>query len=129
MKDNQHEQLFTELTSLEGSTISGGVTKVNLKYLSVSDTQEWPRDEAYLTVDGNKIWSKTVGVGDHRIDKTFDISGSSDTLRFFEDDTWPSNHELLGAHTIPASRRGTDFKASFTQNGANYTLVYDVFRA
>ncbi|KAF3889839.1 MULTISPECIES: hypothetical protein [Nostocales] len=121
-------QLFTEMTAEEGATLSGGTARVNLKYFQIYDTQEWPRDEPYLKVDGKTIWSKDgAGVGYHDVGKTFDISGTSDTLSLWENDSWPSNDEFLGENKIYSWQRGTDLELSFTREGANYKLVYDVY--
>ncbi|KAF3889838.1 MULTISPECIES: hypothetical protein [Nostocales] len=121
-------QLFTEMTAEEGATLSGGTTQVNLKYFQIYDTQEWPQDEPYLKVDGKTIWSKDgAGVGIHTVNKRFNISGTSDTLSLWENDSWPSNDEFLGENKIYSWQRGTDLELSFTREGANYKLVYDVY--
>ncbi|MUH01824.1 hypothetical protein F7734_60065 [Scytonema sp. UIC 10036] len=123
-------QLFTEMTAEEGAILSGGTAQVHLKHFVVYDTQEWPQDEPYLQVDGKTIWSKEgVGNGTHTIDKKFNISGTFDTLSLWENDSWPSNDEFLGENKIYSWQRGTNLALSFTREGANYKLVYDVYSA
>ncbi|NEO31381.1 MAG: hypothetical protein F6K36_13290 [Symploca sp. SIO3C6] len=133
MNNNQQEQLFTELTSEEGAKVSGGawVTKLELKHFVVNDTQEWPRDEIYLKLDGKKVYSKGgVSSGDTLyINKTFTMTGSYDTLKLFENDTWPNGDEHLGTKNVFTSQIGNDQKASFTRKGADYDLYFDVYRA
>ena len=108
---------------------------LNLLYLVCNDTQEWPRDELYMKVDDRQVWSKGtgtfesgVGVGDTPgIYKSIPITGNSDTIRLYEDDTWPNGDEFLGAKTVYASQAGTGLQeAYFTREGANYTLYYTV---
>jgi hypothetical protein len=111
------------------------MANLNLLYLVCNDTQEWPRDELYMKVDGREVWSKgtdffseSVGVGDTpSINKAVPIYGDSATIRLYEDDSWPNNDEKLGTHTVYSSQVGPDMQsASFTQNGADYTLYYVV---
>ena len=132
-KMTANEQLFTELTPKEGANVSGGawVTKLHLKYFDVDSTQEWPRDEVYLRLDGKKVFSKGgVSAGDTlNVDKTYTMTGSYDQLKLYENDTWPNGDEYLGGKKVYASQIGSDQEARFTRHGADYTLYYDVFKA
>jgi hypothetical protein len=103
------------------------MAKIQLKYMVCKDTNEWPRDEIYLKQDGDNVYSKGgVSVGSTlNINRVFDMSGASDTLRLFEDDVFKD--DFLGSHTVRASEAGLGERtASFTRNGANYSLVYEV---
>lgn len=108
---------------------------LNLLYLVCNDTQEWPRDELYMKVDNQQIWSKGtgtfesgVGVGDTPgVYKSIPINGNSATIRLYEDDTWPNGDEFLGAYTVSAFEAGAGRReAYFTREGANYLLYYEV---
>ncbi|GAA6620591.1 hypothetical protein [Scytonema sp. NUACC26] len=121
-------QLFTEMTAEEGATLSGGTAQVYLKHFVIYETQEWPQDEPYLKVGDKTIWSKDgAGKGIHAIDKAFKITDAYDTLSLWENDSWPNNDEFLGENKIYSWQRGTDLELSFTGEGANYKLVYDVY--
>ncbi|MBD3886683.1 hypothetical protein IFO70_34055 [Phormidium tenue FACHB-886] len=103
------------------------MAKIQLKYMICKDTNEWPRDEIYLKKDGAKVYSEGgVSVGETvNINKIFDMSGSSDVLRLFENDVFKD--DFLGGHTVRASEAGLGERtASFTGGGANYSLVYEV---
>lgn len=102
---------------------------LKLKYMICHDTQEWPRDEVYLKADGNKVLDKGgVAPGNTlTINRDIVMTGSSDTLKLFEDDWWPSQDEHLGTHTVFTSEAGLGERtAIFNRHGANYELYYEV---
>ncbi|MEW5857777.1 MAG: hypothetical protein AB1861_10420 [Cyanobacteriota bacterium] len=106
------------------------MAKLHLKSITCYDTQEWPQDELYLKVDGKQVWSQGgVGVGDtFNINKTIDITGSSDKIQLFEDDWWPNQDEHLGNYTVSAWEAGLpEWTATFNLAGADYSLVYEVY--
>jgi hypothetical protein len=122
------KQLFTEITAEESANLNGGVaTKVNLKYFVVKDTQE-TKDEPYLKINNNVVWSATgVTENQYNVNYQFWIDGQYDVLRLHEDDGshWYDGNDFLGEHTIYTGASGTNLKASFTRDGANYELIYD----
>lgn len=106
------------------------MAKLQLKYMVAHETQEGPRDELYMKVDGKEVWSEGgVSVGDTLdIYKTIDMTGSSDKIELFEDDTWPNGDEYLGSYTANTWEAGLgEWTANFNLAGANYNLVYEVF--
>jgi hypothetical protein len=122
-------QLFTEMTAEEGATLSGGAvsTYFNLKYFVVRDTQE-TKDEPYLKRGNTTIWSATgVTENQYNVGYNFWLNGGNEVLRLWEDDGshWYDGNDFLGEHTLYAGESGTNKKASFTKDGANYELVYD----
>lgn len=103
------------------------MARIQLKFMTCNDTNEFPRDEIYLKQDGRQVYKKDgVSVGETlNINRIFTMSGSSDTLSLFEDDTFKD--DFLGSRTVYASEAGFgEQTASFTRNGANYSLVYEV---
>lgn len=100
-----------------------------LKYMVAVENQEWPRDELYMKIDGQEVWSeKKVSDGETlNINKVFTITGSSDRIDLFEDD-WLGSDEHLGTKYAYSWQQGTgEHTVSFTNHGAHYDLVYQVF--
>ncbi|MGQ4647259.1 hypothetical protein [Lyngbya aestuarii] len=108
------------------------MAKLWLKTLKAYANQEWPRDELYMKLDGSKVWDQGgVEVGDSfYIGKTYDISGYSDKIDLFEDDSWPNGDEYLGSHTVYNWETGLgEQTATFNLEGSNYQLTYEVYNA
>jgi hypothetical protein len=103
------------------------MAKIALKYMVCYDTQEWPRDEIDLQLDGTNAYVEyRVSVGDIlQINQVRNMSGSSDVLRLFEIDLF--RDDFLGRHTVYASEAGLGERtANFTRAGAHYSLAYEV---
>jgi hypothetical protein len=65
MKDNQHEQLFSELTPAEAAVVEGGL-RLTIDRIQAIRAGADPigADDTYITVNGTKIWgdySMTTG--------------------------------------------------------------------
>ena len=95
----------------------------------------WNGDEAYLKIDGNTVWSGEMSAGQNvnfDFAKTYSFSTDNATVAtlslFDEDISWiGDDDDFLGSHTVAPEFQGLGYHtASFTQDGANYTLTYAV---
>jgi hypothetical protein len=85
-------------------------------------------DEAYLVVDGQKIWGhQTIDVGQGLpVNKEVKFVNSVD-IKLFDKDGPIDKDDYLGTITVTKALKGKgEQKGKFTEDGANYTLFYQV---
>jgi hypothetical protein len=125
------EELLTELTSQEAANIHGGV-QYALCLKSIEAIQETPglgSDEAYLTVNGSRVWGRDMDTGDFAIihnDCSRDYIKFNDiaTVSLYEDDS-PFSPDPMGHFIIRGASGGVKTQY-LTGSGATYLLTYQV---
>lgn len=124
MQDNQHEQLFTELTPVEAAVIEGGKT---LRLYSIeaikASADTVGKDEAYLNFNGKKIWSRSMGTGNSApIDLSLNFYGKA-TLNLYDED--PGQDDPMGGIVVDKPTGGQRV-ATLSGSGSKYQLKYSV---
>ena len=102
MKDNQHEQLFTELTAAEAAVVEGGLRlTINRIQAIKAGADVVGADDTYITVNGRKIWGDySMTTGQTRsVNRSLTTQGSSSRVELFDDDPWPNRDDSLGGFT------------------------------
>lgn len=109
MKDFQHEQLFTELTSEQASVIEGG-RKVTVKSITCikagADTPSWLNDDdIYIKIGDQRIWGiNSMDDGQTmNVNTTVDYSGST-KISVWDDD--PGFDDFIGSITVNGAYGG-----------------------
>lgn len=127
MKDEQHEQLFTELTPEQASVIEGGKT-LRLYSIKANKAGADPvgNDEPYIIFKGNKVWSGSMGTGDFRaINKGGLTFQGTETISLYDDDASPNRDDLIKSFLIN-SPTGKPTSIILEGSGSSYTLNYEV---
>jgi hypothetical protein len=135
MKDNQHEQLFTELAPEEAAVIEGG-KRIFLKQIecinaNMDTPAAWNSDDLYLQftyANGtkDKVWGTRSMDNGHIINlgnlaRTF--NGSLKVSLWDED---PGFDDLVDSHYLDATTTGWRTKRFANANGTKYDLTYRV---
>jgi hypothetical protein len=125
MKDNQHEQLFTELTAEQAAVIEGGAT-LYLNRIECLKASSDPvgGDEPYINVNGKKVWSGSMEQGSTlTINKS--VKGSSFDTSMYDDDPWPNPDDPIGKPQYLAKGKSS---ATFGSKESNswYKLYYTI---
>jgi hypothetical protein len=126
------EELLAELTSQEAADIQGGV-QYALCLKSIEAIQETPgagSDEAYLTVNGSRVWGRDMDTGDFAIihnDCSRDYIKFNDiaTVSLYEDDSPWSSPDHMGTFIIRGATGGVTTQYMMG-SGATYLLTYQV---
>jgi hypothetical protein len=130
MKDNQQEQLFTELTPEEAAVIEGGKRIILSKIKCVKANMDSPAslnsDDVYIKFGNQTVWGPKSMDDGHEINlegigKDFT---SSINVGLWDDDPGPDDHiatSNFGAVTNVWKTR--EFNNS---NGSKYILTYKV---
>jgi hypothetical protein len=85
-------------------------------------------DEAYLVVNGQQIWGdKTINAGQGLpVNKQVNFVSSVD-IKLFDKDGPFDKDDYLGTITVTKALKGKgEQQGKFTEDGANYTLFYQV---
>jgi hypothetical protein len=85
-------------------------------------------DEAYLVVNGNKVWGqKDMSAGQSRaVNVQVNFANSVD-IKLFDKDGPFDPDDYLGTITVTSALKGKgEQKGTFTGEGAKYTLFYQV---
>ena len=124
MQDNQHEQLFTELTPTEAAVIEGGKTLRLYKIEAIeANADTFGKDEAYLNFDGKKIWSRSMGTGSSaEIDLSLNFTGTA-TLNLYDDDK--TGDDFIDGFVANKPTGGKKV-AKLSGSGSKYQLTYSV---
>ena len=106
--------------------------KLKLKKLKCVETEDFvAADEPYLVVDQNVVWGPgSLANGDtanlQSVDE-IEFTGNVGVQLFDQDTGFLDPDDLLGGITIGSGQAGQGLKtASFTGDGANYVLSYEV---
>lgn len=122
------EQLFTELTPEQADVIEGGATYyLHLSSIEcITETPGLGSDEAYLTVNGQRVWGSDMDTGDYAtINRGLEFQDLA-TISLYEDDSPWSSPDHMGTFTVAGPTNGLrvhDLEGS----GARYRLTYRVF--
>lgn len=129
MKDNQHEELFTELTPAEAAVVEGGVRVVIDRIQAIkAGADPVGADDTYITVNGDKIWgnySMTTGQTAF-VGKSYTAPGSSAQVRLFDADPWPNRDDQMGGFTA-VNTRGVLTPVRVSGSGSTYDVYYRGF--
>lgn len=123
MKDNQNEQLFSELTPAEAAFVEGGIRlKIERIQAIRAGADSGNPDDTYITVNGRKIWGNfSMRTGQSRaVNITSTRSGPSARVQLFDDDR--NADDGLGGFT--ASNTGNVLTRARVSGGGS---TYDVF--
>ncbi len=132
MKDNQHEQLFTELTPEEAAVIEGGVRITLSKIKCVKANMDTPAslnsDDVYIKLGNQTIWGPKSMDDGHEINLgnlATDIPGSTVKIGLWDDDPAPNPDDKIQERTygITNSWRTVSF---MNANGSHYQLTFYV---
>jgi hypothetical protein len=126
MKDNQHEQLFSELTPAEAAVVEGGL-RLTIDRIQAIRAGADPigADDTYITVNGTKIWGDySMTTGQTRsVNRSYTTSGSSAQVQLFDDDPWPNRDDSMGG--FPAGNtNGALRRARVSGSGSIYDVYY-----
>lgn len=128
MKDFQHEQLFTELTPEQAAVIEGGKTLrlYSIKCLT-ANADFIGKDEAYFTLGGNKIWSRSMGSDEPRvpINKSYGFEGAPH-LALYDADSYAPD-DLMGYVGVNGGTGVIEDKV-FDGSGSTYLVTYQVLQ-
>lgn len=108
------------------------MAKLTIKSIKCYDTQEGPRDEIDLLVDGTSVFYQgKVDNGDGFFigyEQTFIDSIVLDLWERDDGGWFGNDDEHLGQFSISTTPTGSDNPgiATFTQHGADYVVFYDV---
>jgi hypothetical protein len=131
MKDNQHEQLFSELTPAEAAVVEGGVRVVIDRIQALrAGADPVGADDTYITVNGVKIWGDySMTTGQTRfVGKSYTAPGSSAQVRLFDDDPWPNDDDLIGGFTA-VNTNGVLKPIRVSGGGSTYDVYYRGYTA
>ncbi|MEG4085160.1 hypothetical protein [Microcoleus sp. POL10_C6] len=126
MKDNQNEQLFSELTPAEAAVVEGGVRVVIDRIQAVRAGADLiGADDTYITVNGIKIWGDySMTTGQTRfVNRSYTASGSSAQVRLFDADPWPNDDDSMGQFTA-VNTSGALRRAPVSGAGSSYDVYY-----
>ena len=130
MKDNQHEQLFSELTPAEAAVVEGGLRLTIERIQAIrADADTIGPDDTYITVNGRKIWgdfSMTTGQS-RAVNRTLTPSGPSARVALFDAD-WPDSDDRLGAFDA-RNTNGVLTRAQVNGSGSIYDVYYRAYVA
>lgn len=124
MKDNQHEQLFSELTPAEAAVVEGGLQlTINRIQAIKANADLIGPDDTYFTVNGVKGWGDyRMTTGQTRfVNRTYASSGSSARVQLFDAD--PGNDDRLGGFTA-RNTNGVLRRARVSGSGSTYDVYY-----
>jgi preprotein translocase subunit YajC len=126
MQDNQHEQLFTELTPVEAAVIEGGIRlTINRIQAIKAGADTIGADDTYITANGSKIWGDySMTTGQTRsVNRSLTTSGSSTRVELFDDDPWPNRDDSLGGFTA-VNTNGRLRRERVNGSGSTYDVYY-----
>jgi hypothetical protein len=125
MKDNQHEQLFSELTPAEAAVVEGGF-RLTIDRIQAIKAGADPvgADDTYITVNGRKIWgNESMTTGQARdVNRGYMGPGSSAQVQLFDAD-WPSRDEQVGGFTA-VNTSGALRRVRVSGSGSTYDVYY-----
>jgi hypothetical protein len=126
MKDNQHEQLFSELTPAEAAVIEGGL-RLTIDRIQAIRAGADPvgADDTYIKVNGTKIWGDySMTTGQTRsVNRGYTASGSSAQVQLFDADPWPNGDDRVG-HFTAVNTNGVLTRERVGENGSMYYVYY-----
>ncbi len=127
MKDFQHEQLFTELTSEQASVIEGGKTRTltikSIKCIKAgADTPTWLNDDdIYIKVGDQRIWGiNSMDDGQSMNVNTSVLYNGSTNISVWDDDPGPD--EFIGSITVNGPYGGP--AKLVTGSGSQYSVNF-----
>jgi hypothetical protein len=123
MKDNQHEQLFSELTPAEAAVVEGGLRLTIDRIQAIKANADFiGPDDTYITVNGTRLWGEhSMSTGQIRnVNRSFTGPGSSLNVQLFDAD--PGNDDRLGGFNA-VNTNGALRRARVSGSGS----IYDVF--
>ena len=107
------------------------MAKLKLLELRCTETEDVGKDEAYLTVDGKKVWA-TNGISSGetvslRSVAAIDFAKKAEVALWDEDTGLFDSDDNLGKFTVTEKLAGQDEQEHrFQQDGADYLLIYKV---
>jgi hypothetical protein len=125
MKDNQHEQLFSELTPAEAAVVEGGFRVVIDRIQAIrAGADPVGADDTYITVNGRKIWGEySMTTGQTRlVNRSRTTPGSSARVQLFDAD-WPDSDDSMGGFTA-GNTNGALTRARVNGSGSTYYVYY-----
>ncbi len=126
MKDNQHEQLFTELTPAEAAIIEGGKRIVLHSVDCIkADADGWLNsDDLFIKLGGESVWGPN-SIDDGLSAKLNDVGRKFDkSIKVELRDSDPGRDDALGSFT--ASKVGKNQTQTLEGSGSKYKLHYSV---
>jgi hypothetical protein len=128
MKDNQHEELFTELTPAEAAVIGGGLNlTIHRIHAIKAGADRTSNDDTYIKVNGQRIggeYSMSSG-GSRLLELNRSIPGSSARVELFDAD-WPDGDDSLGGFTA-RNTNGVLDRVRVSGSGSIYDVYYRAF--
>lgn len=128
MKDNQHEQLFSELTPAEAAVVEGGLRLTIQRIQAIkAGADSLSNDDTYITVNGTKIWGDYgMNSGQTRlVNRSRTTPGSSARVQLFDAD-WPDSDDSMGGFTA-GNTNGALTRARVSGSGSTYDVYYRAF--
>jgi len=101
---------------------------LKLKTLFCQVPEDNGTDEAYLIVDGLKVWGqKSMSAGQGKVVNYQKNFANSIEIKLFDQDGPFDNDDYLGTVTVTKASKGKGEQiGKFTGDGANYSLHYEV---
>jgi hypothetical protein len=123
MKDNQNEQLFSELTPAEAAVVEGGLRVVidHIEAIEAAADFLGP-DDTYIQINGKKVWGDhTMSKGELRqVNRSATGPGSSLRVELFDAD-WDFDDKLGAFNAV--NTKGVQKRVRVSGSGS----IYDVF--
>ena len=126
MKDNQHEQLFSELTPAEAAVVEGGFRVVIDRIQAIrAGADPVGADDTYITANGRKIWGEySMTTGQTRnVNQGYTGPGSSAQVQLFDADPWPNRDDQMGGFTA-SNTNGALRRVRVNGSGSTYDVYY-----
>jgi hypothetical protein len=124
MKDNQNEQLFSELTPAEAAVVEGGLRLTIDRIQAIKANADFiGPDDTYITVNGTRLWGEhSMSTGQTRdVNRSFTGPGSSLNVQLFDAD--PGNDDRLGGFNA-VNTAGVQRRVRVSGSGSIYDVYY-----
>lgn len=125
MKDNQHEQLFSELTPAEAAVVEGGLrlTIERIKCIENGADILGP-DDTFMTLDGKRFWGaySMVEGQTRNVNKSYTNSVKAVNVKLFDGDPIGGDDELGGF--LAFNTNGALRSKRVSGGGSEYEVFY-----
>lgn len=122
MKDNQHEQLFTDLTPEQAAVVEGGLYKLETITCYRPSDGFGDNDEPYINADGRTVWSSGgMGAGSTA---TINQIISGPIVELWEDDPWPNDDDFIDRGSLAVGGKRVEDLGAVINGKPAYRLTF-----